>query len=136
MPERIYALRAHANNISKTKNFLRSRPARSPIRFSDDSVIPFAIHAALAGKFLQTVDTDESFDENFDQFNEKSELLHRNNQRFVFFAEMALHELSRLPFHQFALRGISAPLRLGTFRNTFLRFCAPIGTDSGDGFSL
>src|ERR1700735_714452 len=115
MPERIYALRAHANNISKTKHSLRSRPARSSIRFSDDSVILFAIHAALAGKFLQAVDTYQPFDENLNQFDEKSELLHRNNQRFVFFAEMALHELSGLPFHQFALGGISAAFRLGTF---------------------
>jgi len=82
----------------------------------DDRVIPFTIDAALARLLFEAIDRYKSFDENFHQLDEEAEFLHGNNQRVVFLAQAAFHELSRFPVHQFALGGDGATLRIRAFR--------------------
>ena len=69
-----------------------------------------------------------------DQLDEESEFLHGNNQRVVFLAEMAFHELRCFPFHEFALGAIGAALGFRTLRGDFgsstRRYGPMVGTDS------
>src|ERR1700722_13552407 len=122
MPEGIDSFGAHFYAIPQTENTLLSFAAGTAMRFSDDGVIAVAVDAALAGRFLQAVNTDKPFDKNLDQLNEESEFLDGDYQRVVLFAQMAFHELRGLPFHQFALGAIGAALRFRTFRSDFLKF--------------
>src|SRR6202030_2853570 len=101
-PYRIDSLSPHAHTIAQAKNSLRFAASRSAaVRLGDNHVVALAKRAPHPRDFLQPVYTHEPLDEKFDQFHEESELLHGNNQRLVFLTEMALHELRRLPFHQF-----------------------------------
>src|ERR1700735_5238139 len=98
------------------------------MRLADDGVIAVAKYAALAGSLFEAVDADEAFDEDVDELDEESEFLHGNNQRVVFVAEMLLHELRRLPFHELALGAIGTALGFGAFSGDFAELRAAIGS--------
>ncbi len=101
---------------------------------ADDGVIAVAIEALLAGKFLQPVDTDEAFHENVDEFDEETELLHGDDQRVIFLAEMAFHELGGLPLDEFAFGGVRPALRFRAFRGDAFEFGAAVGAEHRYGF--
>jgi hypothetical protein len=103
MSEWIDAFGADADAVAEAKHFW-SAASSGTVRFSDDCVIALAIRAALPRDFLEAIDADQALDEDFDELDEKSELLHGNDQSVVFFTEMAFHELRRLPLHQLAFR--------------------------------
>ena len=99
-------------------------------------MVALAIDGALSGYFFEAINTDQAFDENFHQFDEETEFLHGNNQRVVFLAETAFHELRGLPFHQFALGGFGAALGFGTFRCDFFELGAAIGSEHRNRFTI
>ena len=134
MPERIDALGADAYAIAQSKCPLRSSAARAAMWFSDDRMIAVTVHAFLAGEFLQPVNAHQPFHKNFDQLHKKAELLHGNNQRVIFFAQVAFHELRRLPFHQLAFGHIRAAFGFRTFRRNLLQFHAAIRSQRGHRF--
>src|SRR5271169_2343572 len=135
MPERIDSLRPHPHAIPQPKDPSRSSaPARTAIRLANNRMVAVVIRASLPGKFLQPVNAHQSFHENFHQLHKKSELLHGNNQRRIFLAQMAFHKLRRLPFHQFALGRIGPPLRLRAFCSDILQFHAPVWPEYRHGF--
>src|SRR5580704_3142527 len=97
----------------------------------NDCVVLLAVKNVLAGEFLDAVDGDHAFDENFRQLDEETEFLHRGNQRVVFLAKMLLHELRGFPGHQFALGGFGAALGLGRFRRNGFEFAAAVRAERG-----
>src|SRR5579871_4214987 len=119
MAKRIDALSAHAYFVAKAENELFAFAARCAVWFADDGMIALAEKAALAGGFFQPVDAHQAFHKYFYQLDEESEFLHGNNQRVIFLAEMAFHELRGLPIHQLAFGAIGAALGFGTFRSDF-----------------
>ncbi len=56
----------------------------------DDGVIALAMHDARAGGFFERADGQESFDKDFEEFDEATVFLHGDDERFVFVAEMML----------------------------------------------
>src|SRR5580704_14465669 len=101
VPERINALGPHPHTIPEPKGTpCSSASTRTAKWLADNRMVAVVIRASLPGKFLQPVDAHQAFHENLHQLHEKSKLLHRNNQRRIFLAQMAFHELRRLPFHQ------------------------------------
>src|SRR5271156_571739 len=135
MPERIDSLRPYPHAISQPKgSSLSSAPARTAIRLADNRMVAVVIRTPLRGKFLQPVNAHQSFHENFHQLHKKSELLHGNNQRLIFLAQMALHELRRLPFHHSAPPPPPPPLRFRAFCGDILQFHAPVWPQHRHGF--
>jgi hypothetical protein len=76
MPERVDPFGADAYAIAQAKSQLRPSSARAAIGFRDDGMIAVAVHAFLAGKFLQPVNAHQALHKNFDKLDKKSELLH------------------------------------------------------------
>ena len=126
MAERIDALSANPYQIAQMKRALSGAAARSAMRLGDNRMIALAEGASLSGEFFQAIDADQPFDKDFHQFDEKSELLNGYDQRVVLLAQMAFHELRRLPFHQLALGGFGAAFRFRTLRSDFLKFDAAV----------
>ena len=62
-------------------------------------MIGFAKNNTGACGFFQGVDGEQAFHKNFEELHEAAVLLHGNDQRVVFLAEMLLHELRGLPIH-------------------------------------
>jgi len=94
---------------------------------ANDRVIALAVKNLFAGQLLDSRDGHDALDEDLHQLDEESEFLHRNDQRVVLLAQMLLHELRRLPGHQFALGGFGAALGLGSFLGDGLEFAAAVG---------
>jgi len=63
----------------------------------------------------QGCERDEAFDEEICEFDEEAELGHADDQAVEVFADSVLHEFGFLPFHQFALGLVGAPLGLTGF---------------------
>src|ERR1700730_8851665 len=127
MAERIDAFGAHADAITQAEDTLRVAAApRAAMWFADDGVVALAMGAALAGDFLEAINADQAFDENFHQFDEETEFLHRNNQRVVFLAETTFHELRSFPFHQFAFSRFGTAFGFGTFGSDFFELGAAV----------
>src|SRR5579872_3803749 len=96
-------------------------------------MIALAVDAAQSGRFLQPVNADKAFDENLGQFHEEAKFLYGDDERAILFAQMAFHELRRLPVHQFALSGVGATLRFRTLGRNLLEFDAAVGSESCGG---
>ena len=115
--------------------FLVSRLARrsavAAAAAGNDGVVALAVEDLLAGELLDAVDGHQALDKDFHQLDEESEFLHGNNQRVVLLAQMLLHELRRLPGHQFALGGFGAALGLGGFHGDGVEFAAAIRAERG-----
>src|SRR6266481_1570613 len=103
-----------------TSSCARAAPPLIAAWDRNNGVILLAIHAARARRFLQRVDRQQPLHKHLEQLHKAAVLLHGNNQAVVFFAEMLLHELRRLPVHQLALGAIRAALRFGSFRGYLL----------------
>ena len=101
------------------------------LQLADDSVIALAILATGGGELFHLIDAHQSFDENIYKLHKESEFLHRNNQRFKFLTQTALHELRRLPIHQLAFGGVGAAFSFGRFDGNFIEFLAAIRADAG-----
>ncbi len=99
------------------------------MRLAHDRMVAVPIDALLSCKFFQAVDAYQPFDENLHQLYEEPEFLHRDDQRIVFFAEMAFHELSGLPFDQFPLGCVGPAFRFRAFGGDFLELHAAVGPE-------
>src|ERR1700677_1269420 len=108
MPEWVDSFGAHAYPVSQPKHSLPAGATRAVVRLRHDGMVAVAINAPLPRRFLETVDADQAFDEDLHEFDEESEFLHGYDQSLVLLAQVAFHELRRLPIHQFALGGIGA----------------------------
>ena len=89
-------------------------------------MVALAVDTTGAGRFFERGDWQQSFHKNFEELDEAAELLNRDDQSFVFLAEVLFHELRGLPIHQLALGRIGAALGLGGFRGDFLEACVRI----------
>jgi len=101
----------------------------------DDGVVALAIDAAGVGSFLDGGDGQQAFDKDFEEFDEAAVFLHGDDERFVFVAEMLLHELRGLPTDEFAFGAGGPALGLGSFGGNFLQMLQRIdggfGADDG-----
>src|ERR1700737_1764673 len=98
---------------------------------ANDRVVALAVKNLLAGQFLDARDGHDALYKDFRQLDEESEFLHGSDQRVVLLAQMLLHELRRLPGHQFALGGFGAAFSLGSFLSDGFEFAAAIGAEGG-----
>jgi hypothetical protein len=77
MAKWINPFRANAHAISQAEHSLRRAALHfcSPFGLANNRVVPLAVQALPAGKHFETVYSHQTFDENIEQLDKKSEFL-------------------------------------------------------------
>ena len=82
-------------------------------------MVALAVDTTGAGRFFERGDWQQSFHKNFEELDEAAELLNRDDQSFVFLAEVLFHELRGLPIHEFAFGAVGSALGFRGFGSDF-----------------